>query len=347
LEEVFVSANRFGHLFSVTTFGESHGAGLGAVIDGCPAGIVIDEARLHAWMERRRPGQSDVTSARKEADAVEILSGVFEGKTLGTPIAMLTRNVDVRSEDYSRESVAARPGHATDLWQEKFGHSDYRGSGRASGRETVARVMAGAVAEMFVRSVFPEARVAGFVSQLGPWDVQGNRLEIKTKLLESDWVADRFAARIPDEEISAAARDGLKNAKNEGESFGGSCELYLQGLPLGLGQPVFHKLKNDLASAMLSVGATAGVDFGEGFDNVGRTGGEFHAPGQSYGGLRGGISTGDLVHMRVAFKPASTLGAMATAGRHDPSIVPRALPVLEAMTWLVLADHILWRRLDQ
>lgn len=342
-----MNANRFGQLFSVTTFGESHGQALGCVIDGCPAGIAIDSERVQAWMNRRRPGQSAITSGRQEADQPEILSGVFEGKTLGTPIAMFVRNIDSRSNDYSRASAAARPGHATDLWQEKFGHSDFRGSGRASGRETVSRVMAGAIAEQFVRSVVGECGIAGFVSQLGPWMLPPNRLEIKTKLLEEQWYADRFPARIPDEEVALQAQEGLKKAKVEGESFGGMCELYLHGVPRGLGQPVFRKLKNDLVNAMMSVGATAGVDIGEGFESVARAGSEFHGTSQTYGGLRGGISTGDLIHLRVAFKPASTLGAMAQAGRHDPAIVPRALPVLEAMAWLVLADHLLWQRLDR
>lgn len=314
-----MSANDFGHLFRVTTFGESHGEALGCVIDGCPAGIEFDNQKLQAWLDRRRPGQNATVSSRNEPDQAEILSGVFEGKTIGSPIAMIVRNQDARSKDYSREKVQARPGHAADLWQEKFGHSDYRGSGRASGRETVARVMAGAVAQMFVRSQVPECEVSGRIEQLGPW--KGEETE--------------------------AINEGLKKAKAEGQSFGGTVELILKGVPRNLGQPVFHKLKSDLAAAMMSVGATVGVEFGEGFSSTDKMGSDFHDRKQTYGGLRGGISTGDPIQMRIAFKPASTLGKMAKEGRHDPAIVPRAVPVLEAMAWLVLADHLLWRRLDR
>ena len=232
---------------------------------------------------------------------------------------MIVRNIDARSKDYTREKVQSRPGHAADLWQEKFGHSDFRGSGRASGRETVARVMAAAVAEMFVHAQVPECQITGTIVHLGPW-----------KGTETD-------------KISA----GLIKAKAEGESYGGVVEIALQGLPRGLGQPVFHKLKTDLAAAMMSVGATVGVEFGDGFSSTDKLGSSFHDQTQNYGGLRGGISTGDPVSLRVAFKPASTLGAMAREGRHDPAIVPRAVPVLEAMAWLVVADHLLWRRLDE
>lgn len=317
-----MSANDFGHLFRVTTFGESHGTALGCVIDGCPAGIPFDFQKLQTWMDRRKPGSSAVVSSRREPDQVEILSGVFEEKTLGTPIAMMVRNVDAKSQDYSREKVQQRPGHAADLWQEKFGHSDFRGSGRASGRETVARVMAGAVAEMFVKSEVRECEITGSIMQLGPW-------------------------KSSDPDFTEKMQNGLVEAKAKGESFGGIVELQLKGLPPHLGQPVFHKLKTDLAAAMMSVGATAGVEFGEGFSSTEKQGTAFHNEEQSYGGLRGGISTGDPIRLRIAFKPASTLGAMAREGRHDPAIVPRAVPVLEAMAWLVVADHLLWRRLDR
>lgn len=314
-----MSANDFGHLFRVTTFGESHGEALGCVIDGCPAGVPFDLEKLQAWLDRRRPGQNASVSSRNEPDQAEVLSGVFEGKTLGSPIAMMVRNQDARSKDYTLEKVQTRPGHAGDLWQEKFGHSDFRGSGRASGRETVARVMAGAVAEMFVRSQVPQCRVKGTIEQLGPW--KGEETE--------------------------AIQQGLQVAKAEGQSFGGTVSLVIEGAPRHLGQPVFHKLKSDLAAAMMSVGATVGVEFGEGFSSTHQAGSDFHGTAQNYGGLRGGISTGDPIGMRIAFKPASTLGKMAKEGRHDPAIVPRAVPVLEAMAWLVLADHLLWRRLDR
>lgn len=294
-------------------------------------------------MDRRRPGQSAVVSGRQESDQVEILSGVFEERTTGAPIALMVRNQDARSQDYSREKVAQRPGHAADLWQEKFGHSDYRGSGRASGRETVARVMAGAVAEMFVRTQVTDCRVAGWVKQLGPWLADPADIGASAEM----WSADRFVARLPNVQLQDQIAAGLVAAKSEGQSYGGVCELRLRGLPKGMGQPVFHKLKADLAAAMLGVGATAGVEFGEGFASATKSGQDFHSSDQSYGGLRGGLSTGNDISLRVAFKPASTLGAMAREGRHDPAIVPRALPVLEAMIWLVVADHLLWQRLDR
>ncbi len=341
-----MSANRFGHLFTFTSFGESHGEALGCVIDGCPAGVEWNQKRLTSWLERRRPGQSTVVSARNEPDQSEVLSGVFESRTLGTPIAILVRNADARSKDYSLERVNNRPGHAADLWHRKFGHSDHRGSGRASGRETVSRVMAGAVAEMFVRQSAPEIRILGFVSQIGAWQIS-EKARAAILAEKQDWPTDRFTGRLPDETVSLDLENGLIRAKEAGESYGGICEIVMFGLPEGLGQPVFHKLKSDLTSAMMSVGATSGVDFGEGFLNVSEPGSGFHNSKQTYGGLRGGISTGDPVHLRIAFKPASTLGAMAREGRHDPAILPRALPVLEAMAWLVIADHIIWRRLDR
>jgi chorismate synthase len=340
-----VSANRFGHLFSVTTFGESHGSALGCVIDGCPAGVEINKDRLQKWLERRRPGQSAVVTSRQESDQVEIVSGVFANKTLGTPIAMFVRNHDARSKDYARESVPLRPGHATDLWDAKFGHSDFRGSGRASGRETVARVMAGAVAEMFLQQAVPQIQVLGFVSQLGPWSL--NQICLAKAREAAPWSSEAFVARFPDASLSVDIEAGLLKAKAAGESFGGVCELVIRGAPKGLGQPVFHKFKADLGAAMLGVGATSAVEFGEGFAATSKVGSEFHSEGQSYGGIRGGIATGEPIDLKVAFKPTSTLGKMAKEGRHDPAILPRALPVLEAMAWLVLADHFLWQRLDK
>lgn len=307
------------------------------MIDGCPSQVKVDLGRLQKWLDRRKPNQASWSSGRSEDDRVEVLSGILNGMTLGTPIAMLVRNTDARPQDYSKPMN--RPGHAVDLWEKKFGHSDVRGSGRASGRETVARVMAGAVAEAFVKSVLPECRVFGWVSQLGPWKAeQPERM--------TEWFADDFVARLPSAALSASILEGLTDAKSRGESFGGIGSFEIVGLPQGLGQPVFHKLKNDLASAMLSVGATVGCDFGGGFDSTELLGSEFHDR-QNYGGLRGGISTGEPIRMRVAFKPASTLGAQATSGRHDPAILPRAIPVIEAMVWLVLADHVLWARLDR
>jgi chorismate synthase len=344
-----LSANSFGHLFVVSTFGESHGSALGCLIDGCPAGVEFDLSLLQKWMARRRPGQSAVTTSRQESDQVEVLSGVFEGRTLGTPILAIIRNADARSVDYKGLKSTDRPGHATDLWQEKFGHSDPRGSGRASGRETVARVAAAAFAQMFLRQAVPELKVFGFVSQIGPWRIPDADKEKWIMAVQADpSLPEKFAARIPDMEVSQQAEIGLSQAKGTGESFGACVDLFIAGCPIGLGQPVFHKLKSDLCAAMMTVGATAAVEFGEGVDSAAMRGSDFHSRPSAvqYGGIRGGISTGQLVRIKVTLKPTSSLGSVAKQGRHDPCIAPRALVVLEAMATLVLADHVLWRRLD-
>lgn len=317
-----MSASQFGHMFKVTSFGESHGVALGVVIDGCPAGVAVDEALLKRAMERRRPGGS-TASSRQESDEVRILSGLFEGKTLGTPIAAVVFNQDAKSSDYKPEQMQMRRGHATDLWQQKFGHSDPRGSGRASGRETLCRVIAGAFAEMFSRTIAPDIVIEARASLIGPLTC--------TESPESQRELESLLLR----------------AKESGESYGGVAELILRGLPVGLGQPVFHKFKADLAAALMSIGATTGVEIGDGFASITQPGTNFHGNEQDYGGIRGGLTTGDPVRVRVAFKPTSTVREMAQAGRHDPCIIPRALPVLEAMAWLVVADHLLWSRLDQ
>lgn len=350
------SANQFGQFFRVTTFGESHGAGLGCVIDGCPAGVPLDLERIQKALDRRKPGQNAWTSARKEADQVEILSGVLNGKTLGTPIAAIVRNADARSGDYAQVEEAlqkgeiARVGHADDQWRLKFGHSDTRGGGRSSGRETVARVIAGAVAESAVKSMVPGLRVLGFASEIAGIAIDGDE---RSALLRSasEHPADAFSARLPSLEKSREVEAKLIDAVQNGRSFGGIAEIVVLGAPQGLGQPVFHKLKSDLAAAYFGVGATAGVEIGEGFESAHAEGTQFHStvdPLQSrYGGIRGGISTGEPIVSKIAFKPTSTVMDLAKRGRHDPCIVPRALPVLEAMTWLVVCDHLLWQRLDR
>lgn len=349
-----MNANRFGSRFSWVSFGESHGPALGVTIDGCPAGLQIDLSRLEWWMNRRRPGQSKVTSQRQESDRVEILSGVFEGKTLGTPITMIVRNEDARSTEYSKEKLEQRKGHATDLWQKKFGHSDPRGSGRASGRETVARVMAGFVAETLCRSVVSEIRMLGFSSRIGEFVLSDTEKEAWLKRLQASqhefgsvaW-ADQFSARFPDLEKHEQVQKYLTTARERGESYGGTADVLIEKAPVGLGQPVFHKLKSDFAMAMMSLGATCGFEMADGFAASSDMGSIFHHDDQKYAGVRGGISTGETMHFRLHFKPTSTLGTMATQGRHDPCIVPRALVVAEAMAWSVLADHILWQRTDQ
>jgi len=343
-----MNANTFGHLFQVSTFGESHGRALGALVQGCPAGIPFDQALLERNLQRRRPGQSAVTTARSEEDRPEIFSGVFEGRTLGTPIAMAVFNKDADSTSYTKENLKTRPGHATDLWQEKFGHSDPRGSGRASGRETLSRVLGGSVAEMFLNTVCPELKVFGFVSQVGPWQWEPERiLEIAAALNEGRLNAYDFQTRIPDAEQDQEISRRLIKAKEEGDSFGGTIEMFITNVPPYLGQPVFRKMKSELTAAMMSVGATQSVEFGFAHQERTKPGSSFHQNSEVYAGLRGGITTGERLHLRVGFKPPATLATMARQGRHDPCILPRALPVLEAMVHLVLADQVLWRRLDR
>lgn len=333
--------NSFGQLFRMTSFGESHGVGLGVVIDGCPAGVSFDEEFLQTSLNRRRPG-GKMVSGRKELDQAEVLSGVFAGKTLGTPIAIMVRNVDQRSEDYQEISRSPRPGHADDTWKNKYGHSDHRGGGRSSGRETVARVMAGAVAEMFLCENLKDYQAYAYAKKMGPLTCEPDVLSLSREKI------DQHGSRFPDTKQQEKIEELLLGAKKEGKSYGGVAELILQGVPKGLGQPVFHKLRADLAFAMMSIGATAGVEFGEGFSSSDQEGSEFHKmQSPVYGGIRGGISTGEPVCLRVAFKPTSSVMDVAKKGRHDPCIVPRAIPVMEAMASLVIADHLLWQRTDR
>jgi chorismate synthase len=337
-----MSASSFGSRFVVTTFGESHGVGLGVVIDGCPAGLNFDEALLKKELERRRPG-GEAVSQRKEEDAPEILSGVFEGKTIGTPIAMIVRNKDQNSQDYAQIKDSARAGHADDAWQLKFGHRDHRGGGRSSGRETVARVMAGAVAQMLCTQLVPDLQMKGYSNQVGHHVLS----EMERAQVWSQDI-DKFTARFPSAQHEKV-KELLALAQAQGESYGGLAEIRIKGAPAGLGQPVFHKLKADLAQAYMSVGATSGVELGAGAGAPNEKGTDFHKQAQSenYGGIRGGISTGEEILFKVHFKPTSSILDVAKKGRHDPYIGTRAIPVLEAMTWLVLADHLLWQRMDR
>jgi len=352
-------ANRFGERFQITTFGESHGVALGVVIDGCPAGVPWDERVLVRALERRRPGQK-LTTSRGESDQPEVLSGVYEGKTLGTPIAILTRNHDARSEDYQKVAKKPRTGHADDVWKLKFDHSDPRGGGRSSGRETVARVMAGAVAEMFCRSFYPQMKVLGLATEIAGVKLASDLSERWIKRLDSRKKTDALDAlraevdsavvRFPaDSRAQAKVSRLLQAAKESGKSYGGRAWIQCSGVPAGLGQPVFYKFKSEWARALLSVGATATVEIGEGSRAVEAEGSQFHREGKNgrYGGIRGGITTGEILQASVGFKPTSSVLDVAKQGRHDPCIVPRAIPVLEAMTWCLLADQILWARGDR
>ena len=331
--------NTFGELFRVTTFGESHGPGLGAVIDGCPAGVPLTTAQVQRALDRRRPGQSAVTTARAEADQVELLSGVYEDKTLGTPIAALVRNVDQRSQDYTKLATEDRPGHADKVWRERFKHRDPRGGGRTSGRETLCRVIGGAVAEALLARELPALSTVGWVSQVGP-------LVLPLPDLVTRALVDASPTRCPEPALAAQMEALILDAKGKGDSLGGVVTMRVDGLPVGLGEPVFGKLKALLAHAVGSIGAVSGVIWGpEDLEaRLRLPGSQFHAvradgrPSDVYGGIQGGLSNGEPLLLRVLFKPPATLSDHAKAGRHDPCILPRAVPVVEAMVSMVLAD---------
>lgn len=342
-----MSANIFGERVKIITFGESHGVALGVVIDGVPAGVLFDPQIIQNNLRRRKPGISpnsiNIVSPRNEDDQFEVLSGLFEGKTLGTPIALIVKNKDQRSSEYDKIKESPRLGHADDVWKSKFEHVDYRGGGRSSGRETVSRVLAGSIAEMYFQQLFPQTIIKAFALQIGP-----HRLSLEEQVLAVNEDVDSFHCRFPSRNSMSVYEDLLKIQK-EGDSYGGLVEVVIKNAPQGLGQPVFHKLKNDLASAMLSIGAVNGFDLGSGFSDVELKGTEYHTQknNEKYGGLRGGISTGDEIRFRLSFKPTSSIGDVAKKGRHDPCILIRAIPVIESMAWLTLLDHALWIKTDR
>lgn len=321
-----MAANTFGQRFQMMSFGESHGSAYGVVIDGMPAGITYDESLLLKNLSRRKPGSSAFVTARAESDRPEILSGFFQGKSLGTPIAVVVKNENQKSGDYDQIQNDPRIGHADDTWKNKFGHSDHRGGGRSSGRETLNRVIAGTFAQMLMQQVSSEIKVFGYAKKIGNIHIS----EAKPDLPKD-------------------VQTLLEKAKAEGESYGGIVECRISASPANLGQPVFHKFKADLAHAMMSLGATTGFELGAGFEGTGIKGTDFHNEmiSENYGGIRGGITTGEDVIFRVGFKPTSSIKDTAKKGRHDPCIVPRAIPVIEAICWHLLADHWLWSRTDK
>lgn len=331
LGEFTMRGNSFGKMLSITSFGESHGPGIGVVVDGVPPGLDFSLEGLAAELKRRAPGQVAGTTSRKEEDYPEVLSGVFENKTLGTPIAVFIRNTNQRSKDYDNIKSDYRPGHADETTMKKFGIRDHRGGGRSSGRETIARVIGG----YFASLVLPDIQVKGFMTKLGPFEFNG---------LPSDISDDYSPYYFPDKSKTKEIRDYLLDLKKNGESRGGKVSLVVKGVPPGLGEPAFDKLKADFAKALISIGAVVSFSFGLGEEMANLSGSEVSKDKQNFGGMEGGISNGDDIILNVTFKPTSTVGEKAKEGRHDPCIIPRAIPVVEAMVKLVLADHLLRQR---
>lgn len=331
IHTVFMSGNHFGSIFQVTTFGESHGPALGAVIDGCPPGIPLAEKDINKELQRRRPGQSTVTTSRKETDCCEIISGVFEGKTTGMPICVLVRNCGHRSEDYEDLKHIFRNGHADKVFQEKYGFRDYRGGGRSSGRETVSRVIAGAVA----KKILPKKTdIFGHVIQIG---------NIKAKKFARSYI-EKSVIRCADKEASQKMEQYICDLKKQFDSTGCLVEIRIINPPPSLGEPVFDKLKSNLARAVMSIGAVTGFSYGAGFDVVSMKGSDYVSDKKHFGGILGGISTGDDIIMRVSIKPTASVGKFSKHGRHDSCIAPRVIPVMESMVAIVLADHYLRNR---
>jgi chorismate synthase len=354
--------NSFGQLFRITTFGESHGGGIGVVIDGCPPRIDLSTDDIQRELDRRRPGQSRITTQRKEPDQCEILSGVFEGKTLGTPITVLVRNEDARPAAYETVRTTFRPSHADFTYQAKYGIRNWQGGGRASARETIGRVAAAAIAGKVLATLFPKIEIVAFVTQVHHLIATIDRSKVKAAEVEASIV------RCPDKMATKLMVDLIEKTRADGDSLGGVIECVARNVPAGLGEPVFDKLEADLAKAMLSLPATKGFEIGSGFaatrmngsehnDAFEKRGGRIATRTNFSGGIQGGISNGEEIYFRVAFKPTATISRaqdsvtsagkktkLAARGRHDPCVLPRAVPMVEAMTALVLCDHALRQR---
>ena len=354
--------NTFGQLFRITTFGESHGGGVGVVIDGCPPQIEIDQSEIQRELDRRRPGQSKITTQRQEEDACEILSGVFEGKTLGTPIAILVRNKDARPEDYAAIAKTFRPSHADFTYQAKYGIRNWQGGGRASARETIGRVAAGAIARKVLKTISSEIEIVAYVAQV-------HQIAAKIEMAGVTRAnVDANDVRCPDPVAAKAMTKLIEQTRDAGDSLGGVIECVIRGAPPGLGEPVFDKLEADLAKAMLSLPATKSFEVGSGLSATRMRGSEHNdafemrdgavRTSSNYsGGIQGGISNGEQIYFRVGFKPTATIAreqktvtasreetTLAARGRHDPCVLPRAVPMVEAMACLVLCDHALRQR---
>jgi chorismate synthase len=355
-----MSMNSFGHLFRVTTWGESHGPALGATVDGCPPGVPIAAEALQVWLDKRKPGQNKFTTQRREPDEVEILSGVFEGVSTGTPIQLMIRNTDQRSKDYGDIAEKFRPGHADITYWQKYGIRDYRGGGRSSARETAARVAAGGVAREALKQLAPDLSITGYMVQMGPHGIDRSRFDWDEIARNPFWTPDASAA--------AEWAEYLDALRKSGDSVGAVIEVTVRGVPVGLGAPIYGKLDTDLAAAMMSINAVKGVEIGEGMNAACLTGSEnadeirMGPNGPEYssnhaGGILGGITTGQDVVLRFSVKPTSSIlttrktitrsgeeTEIITKGRHDPCVGIRAVPVAEAMAACVLLDHILLHR---
>lgn len=315
-------------MFSLTSFGESHGPAIGVVLDGVPAGKKFNLQDLQNELDKRAPGKIAGTTSREEDDRAEILSGIFEGCTLGTPIAVIVRNTNQKSSDYDQLKNEHRPGHADLTTEMKYGVRDHRGGGRASGRETIARVIAG----YFAGLILPNVKVKAFVSRMGPFEFKSI-----PEGLDSSFAPYSYPDASKNDEI----RSYLENLKKNGESVGGKVRIVVDNCPVGLGEPAFDKLKADFAKALLSIGAVVSFSYGLGEEMAEMNGSEVSRNLSAFGGMEGGISNGERMLMTVTFKPTSTVGGKAKAGRHDPCIIPRAIFVVEAMVKVVLADHFL------
>lgn len=354
-----MAGSSFGTLFKLSTFGESHGVSMGGIIDGCPSGISLDLAQIQADLNKRKPGQNNLVSERKESDEIQILSGLFEGKTTGTPIGFTIQNKDHLSTDYSHLKDAYRPSHADFTYEKKYGIRDYRGGGRSSARETVCRVVAGSIAKQILNKL--GVQFSTYVNQIG-------RIELSSNVFFKQDAIEASLLRCPDPSISEQMESAILECKAEGDTLGGIIQCVIVGVPIGLGEPVFDKLHADLGKAMLSINAVKGFEYGSGFSSVKMKGSEhndsFESSGATKtnfsGGVQGGISNGMPIVFRVAFKPVATLMKsqetinnkgeeilLEGKGRHDVCVVPRAVPIVEAMAALTILDHYLRQKANQ
>ena len=353
-----MAGNSFGNIFKLTTFGESHGKAIGGVIDGCPSGVELDLEAIQSELNRRKPGQSAIVTQRKEPDAVQFLSGIFEGVTTGSSIGFIIENTNQKSKDYSHIKDVFRPSHADYTYHEKYGHRDYRGGGRSSARETACRVVAGALAKQVISSI----NINAYTSSVGDIYLEKPYQELDFSKTEDN------AIRCPDQEVAEKMINRVKEIRKEGDTIGGTITCVIQNVPVGLGEPVFDRLHAELGKAMLSINAVKGFEYGSGFCGTKMKGSEhndsFNADGSTKtnlsGGIQGGISNGMDIYFRVAFKPVATIMQnqdtidadgnsvqMQGKGRHDPCVVPRAVPIVEAMAALVIVDYYLLNKVTK